>query len=153
MLVAHNQVLNWINTVINEVDGYKKFYDVSQSRVRMDLKVLQVTTTSSTTVLTTTTTDFWEVWGTVDAFAGYRNAGTIPPDLVTLTPPRYEITAVAGSTYSFLWLSQIGAVKAPYHLRGELRQHSRFGGPEFRGVGVRGLAYLRVERTPAVTYY
>jgi hypothetical protein len=53
VIVAHNQVLNWITAVVNEVKDYKKIYDITQSMVKMDLKVLSITTTASTTRITT----------------------------------------------------------------------------------------------------
>eukprot|EP00094_Tigriopus_californicus_P005983 TCALIF_05764-PA protein Name:"Protein of unknown function" AED:0.00 eAED:0.00 QI:194/1/1/1/0.54/0.5/12/66/409 len=90
VLVAHSEVMGWINEVIGEVEGFRKFYDPAISEINMDLKQLEITTTASTTRLAKTTTDFAKAWGNSEPFVHYKDRlGTdqyLPPDFQPYWP-------------------------------------------------------------------
>ena len=72
VLVAMTDVMEWIETVLNEIDGTRRSpYDTQYSKIDLNFESMKITTTSRTTALVKTTTDFQQVWG------NYFNYSTI----------------------------------------------------------------------------
>lgn len=59
VLIAMDDVMQWIETVLMEVDGIRgSEYDISFSKVFLNLDRIKITTTIRTTVLQTVSSDF-----------------------------------------------------------------------------------------------
>ena len=50
-MIAHEEVMGWIEQVVGEMADFKKFFDPITTKVAIDLSVLRITTTLSTTRL------------------------------------------------------------------------------------------------------